>query len=132
MVTNLTRRKSLSYIHAFMVKIKPQKIKKIFNEIIKNKLGLIGIIILTILLFFAIFGSFLTPYSPDDKESMPFLEPSKKHILGTDHLGHDIFTLLVHGSKISLMVSFFSTIMGVILIGLRTVSRSYRLLQHNR
>jgi len=82
------------------------------------RVGLLGAGVIGVLVFLAAFGEFLTPYAPDEKPSTPFQPPSAQFLLGTDHLGHDTFTLLLYGARTSLTVAVLSTLIGVLLIGL--------------
>ena len=88
------------------------------KRILKNKLGLMGAIMLIFFLFIALFGKLITPYGPDDKTAAPLESPSEEHLFGSDRLGHDILTLIIQGAKTSLKVAFFSAVLGVVLIGL--------------
>ncbi len=78
-------------------------------------------IILTLLAVGAIFAPFLTPYDPgkrilDDREIPPvwLTGGSFDHPLGTDHLGRDIFSRVLHGARISLMVAGIAVAVGVV------------------
>ncbi len=85
----------------------------------RSKTGMIGVVIIVVVIFFAIFANFISPYEPN----MMNLEEitrgpvwsdtgSMKHILGTDQLGRDILSRLIYGSRITLIVAFFGTIVG--------------------
>jgi len=64
----------------------------------------------------AIFAPWLTPYHPNEiKLSDSFLEPSSKHFLGCDLFGRDVFTRLLYGARVSLLSSFFSTLVAAVI-----------------
>lgn len=65
-----------------------------------------GLLFATILL--AALAAPLTPYEPQALAGFPFLEPSTDHWLGTDDVGHDIFSQLVHGARLSLLIGLLS------------------------
>lgn len=91
--------------------------KIIIRKFFKNKLAVIGSVLLLIIFSAAIFAPLLTPYKPEDLELLDrFLTPSKEHLLGTDTFGRDIFTRLLYGARVSLMVAFFS-VAGAMTIG---------------
>ena len=70
-----------------------------------NKLAMFGLIILILLIAIAIFAPWLSPYSPFSQNLGDRLQPpSAAHWLGTDHLGRDILSRLVHGSRITLFI----------------------------
>jgi len=79
--------------------------------------GMLGVGVVTLLIFFAFGGSFLTPYGPEEKPGKPLQPPSTQFPLGTDHLGHDTFTLILYGARTSLVVGLLSTFIGVLLVG---------------
>ncbi|MFC3847070.1 nickel ABC transporter permease subunit NikC [Helicobacter baculiformis] len=73
--------------------------------------------ILIIVLVLAIFAPHLTPHKPEEIDLLAkFLPISKEHLLGTDHLGRDIFSRLIYGARISLSCVFL-TLMLIILVG---------------
>ncbi len=86
----------------------------------RARVALPGTVLLLILLF-AIFGSFLTPYdfstsSLLDRNMPPvFLGGDWDHPLGTDGLGRDYLERLVVGSRVSLGLALVGTIMGMLL-----------------
>lgn len=91
-----------------------------FQRFCKNSLALSGLIIVVALFFVAIFADFLAPYPPNQIDTFRILEaPSKAHWLGTDSLGRDVLSRMIHGSGVSLSVGFvavsISTLIGVVL-----------------
>ncbi len=88
----------------------------------KNKLALLGLIVISLLVFGAIFADVLTPYDVNYIDYLKkFNEPSSEHLLGTDALGRDYLTRVLHGGRISLSVgavaSAVAVTLGVILGG---------------
>ena len=55
----------------------------------------------------------LAPYEPTALAGFPFQAPSAEHWLGTDDLGHDIFSQLVHGARLSLLIGLLSALLAV-------------------
>lgn len=97
--------------------------REAYWQLRKNKLAIIGSIIIITFILVAIFAPFLTSYSPSAISAADRLQgPSGAHWFGTDDLGRDIFTRIVFGARISLMVGFFAvtgalvfgTILGII------------------
>jgi peptide/nickel transport system permease protein len=79
-----------------------------------------GFVVIFLLVFAAIFASFIAPYDPNQpslKENLQ--QPSPAHWLGTDNLGRDVVSRLIFGTRVSLMVGFLSvgvaTVLGMIL-----------------
>ncbi|MFC9722742.1 ABC transporter permease, partial [Bacillus velezensis] len=100
------------------IQSKPETMTKIFFEkFFQNKLAVIGAVILTIIILSALFASVIAPYSPESQSLINRLKPpSLKHLMGTDKFGRDIFTRVLYGARVSLLVGFVSVI-GAITIG---------------
>ncbi len=86
----------------------------------KNKLALIGGIVVIFLFTIAILAPAITPYNPNTINVQRILEPpGLTHPFGTDDLGRDILSRIIWGSRISLSVGFvavgISTFIGVML-----------------
>ncbi len=74
------------------------------------KLGWLGAALLLLMVAAALFAPWLTPYDPQALVGFPFQPPSGAHPLGTDDLGHDIFSQLLFGARLSLLIGFLSAI----------------------
>ena len=72
---------------------------------LKNSTFLIGCLIFFSVLFLAVFADIVAPYSFDEMEiSNKLAQPDRNHIFGTDRYGRDVFSRVVHGSRIALKV----------------------------
>ena len=72
-----------------------------------------GLAIVCIVLIMAIFAPLIAPYDPT-KSSGEILEaPSMKHLMGTDNLGRDIFSRIIYGSRVVLMVVFSASLVSM-------------------
>lgn len=89
----------------------------------KNIILYIGAVLTIFLFVIAVLAPYITPYDPTKMEiSQKFIKPCAEHLLGTDHLGRDIFSRIILGSRISLATSvtavfisaFIGTFLGVI------------------
>jgi peptide/nickel transport system permease protein len=80
----------------------------------RNRLGLFGGFLVLSTLFVAIFAPILSPYAPTEVirneagRGLTFAPPSVHPPLGTDDAGHDVWTQLVYGARISLTVGFMA------------------------
>lgn len=73
--------------------------------LVANPLTLIGGLIVLALLLTALFAPMLTIYAPNDQDLANRLAPSSSlHLLGTDELGRDIFSRIVHGARLTLYI----------------------------
>ncbi len=85
-----------------------------------NKQLVIGIIIVSILIFTALFAKFISPYDPIQQDLTNRLQPpSLKHLFGTDELGRDVFSRMIFSTRVSLSVGIIAvsiaTVIGTIL-----------------
>jgi peptide/nickel transport system permease protein len=91
-------------------------------QLARNKKALVGLTILAIIILVAVFAPLLTEHAPTQRVGRPHQPPSGEHWLGTTRLGHDVFTRLVYGARISLAVGFgagllitlIGTVLGII------------------
>ena len=91
--------------------------KLIFRKFVKNKLAVIGVVLLFFIVSVALLAPVLTPYQPETINVTNKLEPpGGEHFFGTDTLGRDTYTRLLYGARISLLVGFASKA-GSIFIG---------------
>jgi peptide/nickel transport system permease protein len=76
---------------------------------VRNRLALFGAMIIMALFVSALFAPMISPYDPVKSNIRERLTgPSVDHFFGTDDLGRDIFSRIVHGSRISLQVGLVS------------------------
>jgi peptide/nickel transport system permease protein len=79
----------------------------------RKPLGAAGAVVMLLILAAALFADVLTAYDPIATEAAHTLaRPSSDHWLGTDHLGRDIYSRIVHGARVSLVVGLISTLLG--------------------
>jgi peptide/nickel transport system permease protein len=93
--------------------------KKIILRIGANPLAAAGGLIVLALFAAAVLAPFIAPFDPNDIDRHGILlAPSTIHPLGTDDLGRDVFSRMLYGARVSLMVGFISvgiaTLIGVI------------------
>lgn len=81
----------------------------VWLEFRKNKAAVIGMTILLAIIFVAIFADKLAPYDPYEQVYAEALKgPSSEHWFGTDEFGRDIFTRVLYGARVSLLVGVVS------------------------
>ena len=86
----------------------------------RNKLALIGGIVVVVLVVLAVFAQWIAPWDPNRPDVRKILDaPSKAHPLGTDQLGRDVLSRMLYGARVSLAVGFVSvgiaTLIGIAL-----------------
>ncbi len=105
-----------------------QREKSIFwSRLSRNKLALIGGVIVIILFLIALFAPWFSPHDPGKIDVTRILEaPSREHPLGTDELGRDVLSRMIWGSRISLAVGFVAVgILSVIGVFLGSLAGYY-------
>jgi dipeptide transport system permease protein len=88
-----------------------------------NRGAVIGLTVFTLLVLMAIFAPWIAPYSPDIQYRDALLKPpiwdanaDPRFILGTDPVGRDILSRLIHGARYSLFIGFF-VVVGALFVG---------------
>ncbi|WP_261132331.1 oligopeptide ABC transporter permease [Bacillus sp. Marseille-Q3570] len=94
---------------------KPETLTRLTVEkFLKNKLAVIGLITLVLIILAAIFAPYLTPYEPSNQELLKRLTPPNgEHWLGVDTLGRDMYTRMLYGARVSLLVGFASVTVSI-------------------
>lgn len=103
-----------------------EELQRAWRSLARSRLGLIGLFILGLVVFSAIFADVVSPFSPtaqtlSDRLLPPFSARAleKGHWLGTDHLGRDVLSRLIYGSRVSLIVGILavaiSCVLGILL-----------------
>lgn len=95
----------------------PRKpIKLFFSALGKSPIGLIGTIIVSFVIIIAIIGPLISPHNPVDSNLRARFEPpgfsdeTGIYLLGTDQLGRDIFSRIIAGSRVSVLVGVISVL----------------------
>lgn len=84
--------------------------KDAWHRLKKNKMAVAGSIMLTTLTLACFAGPFVLPYSYEEQDlGLGPAPPSAKHWLGTDPLGRDLFTRVLYGGRVSLLVGLCAT-----------------------
>ena len=89
----------------------------IVRHLLRDPLGLTGLVIVSVIFLAAIFADWIVPYDPialNIKDRMQ--GPSLSHLLGTDQLGRDTLSRVIMGGRVALQVAL-PTIGGAVLIG---------------
>lgn len=90
-------------------------LKQIIKQFKKNYFALFGLFIILVLIFCAMAAPLIAPYDPNIQDlNMRLIPPSfsegglKEHFLGTDDFGRDLFSRLIYGARISILIGFIS------------------------
>lgn len=92
----------------------------------RNKTGMLGMILVCFIMFFAVCGPFVAPYEPNDQSAMMEFRskspPSFKNLLGTDRMGYDVASRVIYGAPTAIAVGvgsmLLASVIGIILGGI--------------
>ena len=80
----------------------------------QSKSGMVGLTILVIHLLIALSSPLIVPYDPTDIDaSLIYQSPSREHLFGTDQFGRDVFTRVLLGGRIALVITATATVIAV-------------------
>ncbi|MGF7163069.1 peptide/nickel transport system permease protein [Rhodoligotrophos appendicifer] len=77
----------------------------------------IGLIIIAIYVFVAVFAPILTPYGESQVVGLQFEPWGDPYLLGTDNLGRDMYTRLIYGARNTIGIAFITTIFAFVIGG---------------
>ena len=88
--------------------------RQILKQLLKNKLALIGGVFILFNLNVAVFAPVIATHEPNEMSlTAALLRPGEhEHIFGTDDFGRDLFSRIVHGARVSLLVGVVSIVLG--------------------
>jgi len=85
------------------------------NRLRRNPSAMAGAVILTVMIFLAVFAPVLAPYDPIDQDSQAIrAEPSRDHLFGADTFGRDVFSRVLYGGRKSLPI-------GLVAVGIAAI-----------
>ena len=101
-------------------------LRRVIRVARRKPLGAFGGVIILLMLFMAIFAEWIAPFHYNKTHVRDRLKPpSATYILGTDNLGRDIFSRIVYGARISMVVSLSSVCIGIVLATLVGTTSGY-------
>lgn len=87
----------------------------VWNSLRRSSLGMLGLALLGGIVFMAIFAPWLAPYDPAKLTGQPFESPSAAHWLGTNDIGQDIFSELIYGARVSLLIGVLAAAIAMVI-----------------
>ena len=90
-----------------------------WRSFFQSKMGIIGLVMLVSVIFVAIFAPLIAPYDPyaiiTATTEDVLAPPSPEHLLGQDDTGRDVLSSVFYGARISLLVGFTASFIGIVL-----------------
>lgn len=97
------------------------KLGAVWRTFSKNRMAVVGLLMLVSALVAAVFAPWVAPYDPKASVRITiddvYTRPSATHLLGTDDAGKDVFSNFIFGARVSLTVGFFASFISVIIGG---------------
>ena len=85
---------------------KQSQLTAVWKRLRRNKLAMVGLVIVVVLLLVTIFADVIAPYHYTEEDYANKLAmPSGEHLLGTDNYGRDLLSRIIYGGRTSLLVS---------------------------
>ena len=97
---------------------KQKKENAIWRELKKNKSAIVGLILIAIIIFVAIFADFLVDYEEQVIAQNPIERlqaPSEEHWFGTDAFGRDVFARIIYAARPSLAVGVMAVVIALLI-----------------
>lgn len=87
----------------------PSAALEILKRVMRDPLGLLGLVLVVIVIGAAIFADLIAPYDPAKIDVLNKLQdPSALHWLGTDQLGRDTLSRIIYGARVAMGIAVFS------------------------
>ncbi len=87
-----------------------RRLKEIWRRFRKNRLAMVGLVVILIVVMLSILAPLIAPYGLDEQNARNrLLAPCAEHWFGTDNYGRDILTRVLYGGRVSLTVAVGAT-----------------------
>ncbi|PZC42163.1 MAG: peptide/nickel transport system permease protein [Chloroflexi bacterium] len=91
-----------------------KRTREFAHRFLRRPAGVVSLVLILIVLFFAVFQNLAATHDPIATNfDARFEDPSVDHLLGTDNLGRDTFSRVVHGSRTAVLVGLISVAIGL-------------------
>ena len=80
-----------------------------------QRIALLGLCLILIVGVVGVFAPIIAPYDPTKLVAVPLLAPSREYLFGTDHLGRDVFSRIVFGARVSLIVGVSAQLLSAVI-----------------
>src|SRR5215470_11114262 len=98
-----------------VAEIKQGRLGDIWRAISRNRKALVGVLLMLVFVVLAIFPGQIAPYNGQAEIFQPGLPPSWHHLLGTTAYGQDIFSQLISGTRLSLVIALAAGALATVL-----------------
>lgn len=98
---------------------------RLLRRLLREKKVIVGLTLIALLAFLAIFGEALAPYDPDADDFGIMLSPSREHPFGTDSFGRDLLSRLLVGTRVSFTVGILAAALALVVGGTLGLAAGY-------
>ncbi|MBI9109325.1 MAG: nickel ABC transporter ATP-binding protein NikE [Spirochaetales bacterium] len=91
----------------------------------EHRFRLVGILLVSFFLVTSVFAPVIAPYDPYERVGTPFERPCLEHILGCNDVGHDLFSELIYGGRVSLFIGLFASFYSTLVSSLLALAAGY-------
>ena len=92
---------------------RPGRLHRLGHVARQQPLGVFGLAVLLLFVFLGVFGPLISPYDPRElRTGPPLTGPSWDHFFGTNQLGQDMFSRVIAGARVSLIIASASVFIG--------------------
>jgi peptide/nickel transport system permease protein len=89
--------------------------QRMWSAFIRNRTALVGGLLALLIVLIAIFAPWISPFDPLEQDPyFRLMASSSKHWLGTDDFGRDVFSRIIWGSRVSLLIGISSVLLGML------------------
>ena len=89
--------------------------QRMWSAFIRNRTALVGGLLALLIVLIAIFSPWISPFDPLEQDPYyRLMASSSKHWLGTDDFGRDVFSRIIWGSRVSLLIGISSVLLGML------------------
>lgn len=89
--------------------------RDVWQRLCRNKLAMVSLVVIVLLFLMCFFAEYVAPYGYAEQNLKErFQYPSWQHLMGTDNLGRDLFSRIIYGGRISLLVSLSAMVIAVV------------------
>jgi peptide/nickel transport system permease protein len=85
--------------------------RSVLSGVLRTNGGRVGLVLLVVTVFIALFGGFFAPYSPTETVGIPGAPPGAGHVLGLDFIGRDVLSRVLYAGRSTLILAGLATIL---------------------
>ncbi len=95
--------------------VRRRHLMQIAGNILRSPTGVLGFTIVIIYVVVSLLAPLLVPYTPTDIDpTMLMKPPSAEHLFGTDEFGRDVFSRVLMGGRLALLITFFASLIAIL------------------